>query len=145
MPLNLFMTGSFAFLFHLRQDGGDGCHLQGEWMKRCLFLLLMTVAFMLPDAASLRAWPAAGGDEVAGRAPLAAPVAEEDRGGRERGGDRNSLGEKKRRKGIGAEFWGGPYWGYGPRWGHPCNTCRAECESDQGSARCQRCRVRCGW
>lgn len=49
------------------------------------------------------------------------------------------------RKGIGADFWGGPYWGYGPRWGHPCESCRATCEADEDSSRCERCRVRCGW
>jgi hypothetical protein len=59
--------------------------------------------------------------------------------------ERNVLGERKSRKGIGAEFWGGPYWGYGPRWGHPCEACRATCESDREGSRCERCRVRCGW
>ena len=58
--------------------------------------------------------------------------------------DRNRDGESQKR-GIGARFWGGPYWGYGPRWGHPCKTCRSDCESDEESRRCRKCRVRCGW
>ena len=53
--------------------------------------------------------------------------------------------EKPKRKGAGAGFWGGPYWGYGPRWGHPCESCRSNCEGDEKSADCKRCRVRCGW
>jgi hypothetical protein len=60
-----------------------------------------------------------------------------DLGGRRGGGG----GE---RKGFGA-FWGGPYWGYGPRWGHRCESCRADCEGDQEGPGCKRCRVRCGW
>ena len=64
---------------------------------------------------------------------------------RQRDSERNILGERKSRKSIGAEFWGGPYWGYGPRWGHRCEACRATCETDQEGSRCERCRVRCGW
>jgi hypothetical protein len=59
--------------------------------------------------------------------------------------DRENLSEKKERRGVGAGFWGGPYWGYGPRWGHRCETCRSACEEDGDEARCQRCRIRCGW
>lgn len=59
--------------------------------------------------------------------------------------ERNKLDDKKERKGLGATFWGGPYWGYGPRWGHACESCRTGCEGGQNSARCERCRVRCGW
>ena len=29
--------------------------------------------------------------------------------------DQGNLVERKERKGLGG-FWGGPYWGYGPRW-----------------------------
>jgi hypothetical protein len=53
-------------------------------------------------------------------------------------------GERKLRKGFGARIWG-PYWGYGPSWGRRCDNCMAECSGeDQDSARCKRCRVRCG-
>lgn len=42
-------------------------------------------------------------------------------------------------------FWGGPYWGYGARFGHPCRWCRANCtESDEPDDKCKRCISRCG-
>jgi hypothetical protein len=56
-----------------------------------------------------------------------------------------SLTERKPRRGFGGGFWGGPYWGYGPRWGHRCESCRSSCDGDQDSSSCKRCRVRCGW
>jgi hypothetical protein len=59
--------------------------------------------------------------------------------------EQGNLGQRKERKGLGAGFWGGPYWGYGPRWGHRCESCRSDCAGDQESAGCKRCRVRCGW
>jgi hypothetical protein len=54
-------------------------------------------------------------------------------------------GERKLRKGFGARIWG-PYWGYGPSFGRRCNNCQAECSEDgeEDSARCKRCRIRCG-
>ncbi len=53
--------------------------------------------------------------------------------------------EKEDPNNLGARFWGGPYWGYGPRWGHPCQSCRSDCESEPEGGRCKRCRLRCGW
>jgi hypothetical protein len=58
--------------------------------------------------------------------------------------DQGNLAERKERKGLGG-FWGGPYWGYGPRWGHRCESCRADCDGDQNGPGCKRCRIRCGW
>lgn len=53
-------------------------------------------------------------------------------------------GERRLRKGFGARFWG-PYWGYGPSGGRRCDRCQEECASEDGdSARCKRCRIRCG-
>ncbi len=57
-------------------------------------------------------------------------------------------GKARRRgehKSLGARFWGGPYWGYGARLGHPCKICRKACRGGKKSARCNRCRSRCGW
>lgn len=51
----------------------------------------------------------------------------------------------KLRESLGAGFWGGPYWGYGPRWGHRCETCKSNCDEDSGSRACKKCRIRCGW
>ncbi len=65
--------------------------------------------------------------------------------GKERSFRGRNRDEESGRRGVGARFWGGPYWGYGPRWGHPCKTCRSDCESDEDSRRCKKCRVRCGW
>lgn len=48
-------------------------------------------------------------------------------------------------KPVGARFWGGPYWGYGTRLGHPCQTCSTACKGGEQSAACDRCRSRCGW
>lgn len=49
------------------------------------------------------------------------------------------------RKPASARFWGGPYWGYGARLGHPCNNCRSVCTGSERSVYCDRCRMRCGW
>jgi hypothetical protein len=59
-----------------------------------------------------------------------------------KGGENKGYGE---RRGLGAQFWGGPYWGFGARLGHPCQTCRSTCEGGSRSAACERCRTRCGW
>ena len=43
-------------------------------------------------------------------------------------------------------FWGGPYWGYGARFGHPCRWCSSNCTGGGGDdERCRRCISRCGW
>lgn len=72
-------------------------------------------------------------------------VEDDGKSGRTVRADRENLSEKKERRGAGAGFWGGPYWGYGPRWGHPCEACKSSCEEDGEEARCRRCRIRCGW
>ncbi len=59
--------------------------------------------------------------------------------------DRGDFDKPKERRGIGAGFWGGPYWGYGPRWGHACEACRSSCEDGGEDSYCERCRIRCGW
>jgi hypothetical protein len=43
------------------------------------------------------------------------------------------------------QYWGGPYWGYGARFGHPCEACREECGVGKKTPACERCRMRCGW
>lgn len=118
-------------------------------MKRFSCLLLLLAVISLMGAGSVSALKAAdlsgndaptaqGSDEPAAQGsdePASRPIDNE----------RNAVSERKTRKGIGADFWGGPYWGYGPRWGHPCEACRASCEADSEGLRCERCRVRCGW
>jgi hypothetical protein len=124
-------------------------------MKRCLCFLLMLAAVILAGPREISALMAA--DRAGAEAPAlttaqgtdeeSAPrqVDDDQLAPKQRDSERNILGERKSRRGIGADFWGGPYWGYGPRWGHPCEACRATCESDREGSRCERCRVRCGW
>lgn len=120
-------------------------------MKRCFcFWLLLAAMFLAgPQGISVLLAADLGGAE----APPPPPIIEEQPAPRRLDPDtdrhldpeRNGREERRSRRGIGADFWGGPYWGYGPRWGHPCETCRAACESDEEGLRCERCRIRCGW
>lgn len=114
-------------------------------MKRCFCFLLMLAAVVLAGPRGISALMAA--DLAGAEAPALTTVqsADEQSAAKQMDSERNVLGERKSRKGIGAEFWGGPYWGYGPRWGHPCEACRATCETDREGSRCERCRLRCGW
>lgn len=109
-------------------------------MKRC-FCLAIIIAGMLTasgNAVSASAFMAAfGGNPTASIVVLAD---DHDKDARPDPKDQKSI-----RRGLGARFWGGPYWGYGPRWGHPCRQCRTICESEDDSADCRRCRLRCGW
>ncbi len=114
-------------------------------MKRSICLLLLAAVLTFAGGRQGFAFPAFG-------TTLTALNAHEmiDTGDKPGGWRRFLFGHKSEdpepeRKGAGAGFWGGPYWGYGPRWGHACETCRATCDGDSGSARCKRCQVRCGW
>ena len=114
-------------------------------MERRFCLLLMLAAFFLTGPggiSTLRATDLGGAEAPA---TTTAQGGDEEPAAKQTDNERNILGERKSRKSIGAEFWGGPYWGYGPRWGHPCEACRATCETDGEGSRCERCRVRCGW
>lgn len=113
-------------------------------MKRCFCLLLMLAAISLTGARGISTLMAA---DLSGNEAPSPTVdgGDEQPASKQMDNERNGLSERKTRKGIGADFWGGPYWGYGPRWGHPCEACRASCESDSEGLRCERCRVRCGW
>jgi hypothetical protein len=76
------------------------------------------------------------------------PELGEPRGAAETHGPQyEEMDKPKIRRGIGAGagFWGGPYWGYGPRWGHACEACRSACEGGGEDSYCERCRIRCGW
>lgn len=113
-------------------------------MRRCFwFLLMLAVAF----AAEPRGIPLAMAADLTGTEAPARNLGEgaEEQPPKQMDNERNRRDEGRFRKGIGADFWGGPYWGYGPRWGHPCESCRSTCEADRDSPRCERCRVRCGW
>jgi hypothetical protein len=114
-------------------------------MKRCFCILLMLAAVFLAGPEGTSALMAADLDGAEAPAPMTEPNAEEQPAPSQIDAERIDRGERKSRKGIGADFWGGPYWGYGPRWGHPCEACRATCEADGEGSRCERCRVRCGW
>lgn len=50
-----------------------------------------------------------------------------------------------RNEGGADRFWGGPYWGYGARLGHPCRWCSQNCAGGRDDERCRRCESRCGW
>ncbi len=115
-------------------------------MKRCLCLVVLSLTLALGGWGGASALPYAALELAvldAGPVLLDADGKNEGRklfgsGGRkERGG--------KLREGVGAGFWGGPYWGYGPRWGHRCETCKSNCNEDSGSKVCRKCRIRCGW
>ncbi|WP_125461780.1 MULTISPECIES: hypothetical protein [Rhodomicrobium] len=114
-------------------------------MKRCLCLLLIVSGLLFAGSPAAFAFPLIG----KAYSPLAeqslADKADDDRGRKLLRSERKLDEEKKERKSLGAGFWGGPYWGYGPRWGHPCESCRASCEGDEDGNRCRRCRMRCGW
>ena len=110
--------------------------------RRFWFLLMLAIVVAQPGHVCAVAADLSGGEpparnngEGAEEQPFRKPM-DADRNGRE---------ERRARRGIGADFWGGPYWGYGPRWGHPCEVCRTTCESDRDDTRCERCRIRCGW
>jgi hypothetical protein len=145
VPFIIFIAGSFEFAFHHAEGGGLTGILNGEWMKRRFCFVLMLAAAFLAGPGGIPALMAT--DLPGGEAPAVTTVqsGEEQAEPKQMESERNVLGERKRRKSIGAEFWGGPYWGYGPRWGHPCEACRVTCENDREGSRCERCRVRCGW
>jgi hypothetical protein len=116
-------------------------------MKRCLCLLLvMSYLLVAASPAAFAFGRLAEAYSGLSEQSLADP-ADDDSGRGERRVESEDLRDKKERKSLGARFWGGPYWGYGPRWGHPCESCRAACEGDDedDGNRCRRCRMRCGW
>lgn len=121
-------------------------------MTRCIFILLAFLTLAVLAAQPGRAFsPAARSFATLAEFNLPDLSRIEDQGqgqGRERRFqrfDQGNMADRKERKGLGAGFWGGPYWGYGPRWGHRCEACRTDCDGDQDGAGCKRCRVRCGW
>jgi hypothetical protein len=114
-------------------------------MKRCFCFLVLLAAVFLAGPQGTSVLIAADLDDAEAPTRTAPQIVEEQPAPTQMDAERNDRDDRKTRKGIGADFWGGPYWGYGPRWGHPCEVCRATCESDQEGSRCERCRVRCGW
>jgi hypothetical protein len=130
-------------------------------MRPCLCILVLLAAFVLggPQGKSelmaadlegaenqeVQESPPPTAEEAAPSAEEAAPSAEEAPARQLENEPSRGRDGRRSRRGIGADFWGGPYWGYGPRWGHPCESCRATCEADEDGSRCERCRVRCGW
>jgi hypothetical protein len=111
-------------------------------MKRCICLLLMSAALIFAGAKHGSAFPSLSLIFVA--VDMEGLTEAGDKKGDREPFEAEEQGSEAKPKRKGAGFWGGPYWGYGPRWGHPCQSCRSDCESDDDSARCKRCRVRCG-
>jgi hypothetical protein len=119
-------------------------------MKRCLGLLLLLSTLLVVEPQCTQAFPAKMGEP--GWLPARSIQHTAEHGGlgsfwrhrffRPPPDKGITLGE---RKGVGARFWGGPYWGYGARLGHPCDACRSTCQGGEKSAYCERCRIRCGW
>lgn len=114
-------------------------------MRRHICFLLILTAFMFTSGKDVAAFPSPGVVLVTFDTQALTETGEDDKDGKKQRFRDENRGDNEERKGIGARFWGGPYWGYGPRWGHPCQTCRSDCESESEGARCERCRVRCGW
>lgn len=121
-------------------------------MKRRLGFLLMTAMLVFaggtvghadPFAAALPA--AYGHDGVVLAGDLAAEKAERAERTEAMEDRKEERSEGKLRKGFGARIWG-PFWGYGPSFGRRCDNCQAECAGEErdDSARCRRCRIRCG-
>ncbi|MGF1621579.1 MAG: hypothetical protein ACFCUR_13315 [Rhodomicrobiaceae bacterium] len=115
-------------------------------MKRCLYLLVLSLTLILGGLNSASAVPYAALElAVLDDGPLLLDADDKKEGRKRLGsGNRKERGGKLR-EGVGAGFWGGPYWGYGPRWGHRCETCKSNCDEDNGSRACKKCRIRCGW
>lgn len=114
-------------------------------MKRCFCFLLLLAAVVLAEPQGSFPLMAADLEGAETPAPTDRQIVEEPPAPGRMDAEPDRREERKSRRGIGADFWGGPYWGYGPRWGHPCEACRATCEYDAEGARCERCRIRCGW
>jgi hypothetical protein len=119
-------------------------------MRPCLCIMVLLAALVLGGPQGNSGLMAADLDGAENQetqeAPESAPPPNAEEAAPKRPeNERGGRDERRLRRGIGADFWGGPYWGYGPRWGHPCESCRATCEAEEDSSRCERCRVRCGW
>jgi hypothetical protein len=114
-------------------------------MKRRLGLLVVMAMLLLAGGRAGYAVPFAASDPIA--VGQHAIVLAGDKADREDSAEasKERRDERKLRKGFGARIWG-PYWGYGPSFGRRCDNCQAECAEDgeEDSARCKRCRIRCG-
>lgn len=116
-------------------------------MKRCIWLVVIMASVIVSNGAPTWALPLHGLVLASLNSQYLVEIGEEKRERKIERFKTERGGKDGERKGVGARFWGGPYWGYGPRWGHPCQSCQDTCENDgeSDSARCKRCRVRCGW
>jgi hypothetical protein len=139
----LFITGSFARHFNKASRIGFFPVFGDQRMTwRCYAILMFVLAlFTHPYAAAF------AGDE--GRGAGWVQIQRHNSPG-DRGGDGPGRGQRRpypdRPEGRENRFWGGPYWGYGARLGHPCRWCGANCADGEGNdSRCRRCMSRCGW
>jgi len=111
-------------------------------MKRLIWLLVLPAILSLGGISGLAAYPAPGATMVAPETgPLTKAIDEKRR--RQFRDSRRGRNGGDRRNGVGARMLGGPYWGYGPRWGRNCDDCRARCADGSNNARCRRCRTEC--
>ena len=115
-------------------------------MKRCICLLLLSFTFGLGGPGGASAVPFASLELAAFEDGQQVRHADDRKEGKRlvEPGKKKGRGGSLR-EGVGARFWGGPYWGYGPRWGHRCETCKADCDENSGGSSCKKCRIRCGW
>lgn len=139
----LFITGSFARHFNKTSRTGFFPVFGDQRMTwRCYAISMFVLAlFTHPYAAAF------AGDE--GRGAGWVQIQRHNSPG-DRGGDSPGRGQRRpypdRPEGRENRFWGGPYWGYGARLGHPCRWCGANCADGEGNdSRCRRCMSRCGW
>lgn len=139
----LFITGSFAKHFNKTNRTGSFPVFGDQRMKwRCYAIVMLVLAlFTHPYAVAF------AGEEGRGSGSM---QAQRHNPPGDRGGDGPGRGQRRpfppRPEGRENRFWGGPYWGYGARLGHPCRWCGSNCADGGGDdSRCRRCMSRCGW
>jgi hypothetical protein len=144
-----FICGSFRPMSYNDDKASVSGALWGRRMNRYLGLLLLLGTLLIAAPRSASAVPH-GAAQAGAPLPVHSVELVSERHGfffwrrHFYGRPRPDVGVFER-KGVGARFWGGPYWGYGARWGHPCDNCRSACVGGERSAYCERCRMRCGW
>lgn len=137
-----FIYGSFHPMSHSGHKTSLSGVLSGEGMRRwrgVALLLSILCSMGLQRASALPLNP-----EGISPSPHYFRPVEERPDGATRKPEINKSMEPRKRNGQ-TQYWGGPYWGYGARFGHPCDVCRNECGAGKKTPDCERCRMRCGW
>jgi hypothetical protein len=150
-----FISGSFPPMSHDGRKVLLSAALSGEGMKRCRGLALLVGVLLVVGPPAVNAFPTV----PEGLTPHSARNVRRVDGAGFGGFWRRHFGQRdeatkslETNKSVKpdeqkehTEYWGGPYWGYGARFGHPCEACRKECEFGKKTPTCDRCRMRCGW